>query len=63
MAREDKPYRVYRGGRVKGKVPNPLARPARKQRAGSSDRAEQHADYARLAGADGSRWSLCSWWC
>ncbi len=29
MAREDKPYRVYRGGRVKGKVPT-LPRPERK---------------------------------
>jgi LCP family protein required for cell wall assembly len=29
MAREEKPYRVYRGGRVKGKVPSFAARPAR----------------------------------
>src|SRR5579862_5229601 len=29
MAREDKPYRVYRGGRVKGKVPSAADRPAR----------------------------------
>jgi LCP family protein required for cell wall assembly len=55
MAREDKPYRVYRGGRVKGKVPNPLARPARKQRAGSSDRAEQHADYRGPGAPTGPR--------
>jgi hypothetical protein len=27
MAREEKPYRVYRGGRAKGKVPT--VRPAR----------------------------------
>jgi LCP family protein required for cell wall assembly len=30
VAREDKPYRVYRGGRVKGKVPT-LPRPERKR--------------------------------
>jgi hypothetical protein len=29
MAREEKPYRVYRGGRAKGKVPT--VRPARVQ--------------------------------
>jgi len=31
MAREEKPYRVYRGGRVKGKVPSFADRPARTQ--------------------------------
>jgi LCP family protein required for cell wall assembly len=29
MAEEEKPYRVYRGGRVKGKVPSTADRPAR----------------------------------
>jgi len=29
MAREEKPYRVYRGGRTKGKVPSAANRPAR----------------------------------
>jgi LCP family protein required for cell wall assembly len=33
MAREEKPYRVYKGGRVKGKVPAP-ARPERTRRDG-----------------------------
>ncbi len=33
MGREEKPYRVYRGGRVKGKVPAP-ARPQRAPRSG-----------------------------
>jgi LCP family protein required for cell wall assembly len=32
MAREEKPYRVYRGGRVKGKVPTPRARAVRAKR-------------------------------
>jgi LCP family protein required for cell wall assembly len=34
MAREEKPYRVYRGGRVKGKVPAPSSGPAKKARSG-----------------------------
>ena len=32
MAREEKPYRVYRGGRAKGKVPTAASRPGRTQR-------------------------------
>jgi len=32
MAREEKPYRVYRGGRAKGKVPSVPSRPGRTQR-------------------------------
>jgi LCP family protein required for cell wall assembly len=36
MAREEKPYRVYRGGRAKGKVP--AVRPARLQRDGGGGR-------------------------
>src|SRR4051812_20951939 len=43
MAREQKPYRVYRGGRVKGKVPTPRARAVRARRD------------ARDAAADGRR--------
>jgi LCP family protein required for cell wall assembly len=39
MAREEKPYRVYRGGRAKGKVPAP-ARPGRPQRDGGDGRVE-----------------------
>jgi LCP family protein required for cell wall assembly len=38
MAREEKPYRVYRGGRVKGKVPSVASRPARAQPDGRSRR-------------------------
>jgi polyisoprenyl-teichoic acid--peptidoglycan teichoic acid transferase len=34
MAREEKPYRVYRGGRAKGKVPTPGLRPPRVERRG-----------------------------
>src|SRR5882757_7981665 len=34
MAREEKPYRVYRGGRAKGKVPTPGLRPPRVARRG-----------------------------
>jgi LCP family protein required for cell wall assembly len=30
MAGEEKPYRVYRGGRAKGKVPSPTSRPGRR---------------------------------
>jgi LCP family protein required for cell wall assembly len=32
MAREDKPYRVYRGGRARGKVPTAIPRPGRPRR-------------------------------
>src|SRR4051812_26616536 len=37
MAREEKPYRVYRGGRAKGKVPA-APRQARQQRSGAGGR-------------------------
>lgn len=43
MARDDKPYRVYRGGRVKGKVPT-LPRPER------SSRANGRAPVAKVSG-------------
>jgi len=34
MAREEKPYRVYRGGRAKGKVPTTRARVRSRKEAG-----------------------------
>src|SRR3954451_8185016 len=54
MAREQKPYRVYRGGRVKGKVPTPRARAVRARRdardAAADGRRDSRTDY-RGAGA------------
>jgi LCP family protein required for cell wall assembly len=45
MAREEKPYRVYRGGRAKGKVPAP-ARSGRQQRdTGDGPRGEKPVEY------------------
>jgi polyisoprenyl-teichoic acid--peptidoglycan teichoic acid transferase len=44
MAREEKPYRVYRGGRVKGKVPTP-ARVGHVQRDGRRRDSSQRAEY------------------
>jgi LCP family protein required for cell wall assembly len=38
MAREEKPYRVYRGGRAKGKVPSVSSRTARARRDGGGRR-------------------------
>jgi LCP family protein required for cell wall assembly len=57
MAREEKPYRVYRGGRVKGKVPVPGSRSLRVQRRGA-DRTGDQIEY-RGPGAPhtrGPRW-------
>src|SRR2546429_3135113 len=56
MAREEKPYRVYRGGRVKGKVPVPGSRSLRVQRRGA-DRGRDQVEY-RGPGATprGPRW-------
>jgi len=49
MAGEEKPYRTYRGGRAKGKVPAATPRPGRATGAGKGgrggDRAAQRADY------------------
>src|SRR3954470_3877095 len=49
MAREQKPYRVYRGGRVKGKVPTPRARAVRARRdardAAADGRRDSRTDY------------------
>ncbi len=53
MAREEKPYRVYRGGRAKGKVPTSKPRPGRTPSNGSSGRAENRVDYRGPGG--GSR--------
>jgi polyisoprenyl-teichoic acid--peptidoglycan teichoic acid transferase len=61
MAREEKPYRVYRGGRAKGKVPTTRPRPGRAQRGGSADGAGERAEY-RGPGASttprNARWGL-----
>ena len=56
MAREEKPYRVYRGGRVKGKVPVPGSRSLRVKRRGT-DRPRDQVEY-RGPGATprGPRW-------
>jgi len=50
MAREEKPYRVYRGGRAKGKVPSVADRPPRVRRGASApatgdDRGGSRVDY------------------
>ncbi len=47
MAREEKPYRVYRGGRAKGKVPSASSRPGRTSRdaAGSSGAGVSRSEY------------------
>jgi polyisoprenyl-teichoic acid--peptidoglycan teichoic acid transferase len=49
MAREEKPYRVYRGGRAKGKVPTAVARSGRSPRdaagGGSSGTGAVRTDY------------------
>jgi polyisoprenyl-teichoic acid--peptidoglycan teichoic acid transferase len=56
MAREEKPYRVYRGGRVKGKVPVPGSRSLRVQRRGA-DRARDQVEYRGPGAAPrGPRW-------
>src|SRR5215212_1713731 len=53
MAREEKPYRVYRGGRAKGKVPTSKPRPGRTPSNASAGRGEQRVDYRGPGG--GSR--------
>ena len=46
MPSGDKPYRVYRGGRAKGKVPSATARAARAKREARGDaRRESRTDY------------------
>src|SRR3954451_4582016 len=51
MAREEKPYRVYRGGRAKGKVPSATPRPGRPQRDGGDGRARAARSEYRGPGA------------
>jgi LCP family protein required for cell wall assembly len=61
MAREEKPYRVYRGGRAKGKVPTTRPRPGRAQRGGSADGAGERAEYrgpGATSAARKPRWGL-----
>jgi LCP family protein required for cell wall assembly len=41
MAGEEKPYRTYRGGRAKGKVPSATARPSRRTGEGKGGRREE----------------------
>ena len=48
MAREEKPYRVYRGGRAKGKVPSATPRPGRAQRDSSSGRGRDRRSDGRV---------------
>jgi LCP family protein required for cell wall assembly len=45
MAREEKPYRVYRGGRAKGKVPTAAPPPPRVQRRGAKTRGADAVEY------------------
>jgi LCP family protein required for cell wall assembly len=59
MAREEKPYRVYRGGRAKGKVPASASRPGRAQPAATAAKGEKRTDYrgpGARSGAGGPRW-------
>jgi LCP family protein required for cell wall assembly len=56
MAREEKPYRVYRGGRAKGKVPTTgRSRTGRAQRGGSSERSVERAEYRGPGASTGPR--------
>lgn len=50
MAREEKPYRVYRGGRAKGKVPAATPRPGRPQRDGAGGRSRNAAERSEYRG-------------
>ena len=54
MAREEKPYRVYRGGRVKGKVPTTPSRPSRTAR--EESRKEYRGPGAARGGTGRPRW-------
>jgi LCP family protein required for cell wall assembly len=56
MAREEKPYRVYRGGRAKGKVPTTArTRAGRAQRGGPSERSAERAEYRGPGASTGPR--------
>src|SRR5215208_3422789 len=56
MPAEEKPYRVYRGGRVKGKVPTP-ARRGRPERGARRERGDGRVDYR----GPGARERSVSW--
>jgi LCP family protein required for cell wall assembly len=59
MAREEKPYRVYRGGRAKGKVPTPGLRTPRVERRGlkrrGGDGGPSQAEYRGPGAPTGER--------
>jgi LCP family protein required for cell wall assembly len=55
MAREEKPYRVYRGGRAKGKVPSATSRAARARREGGGGRRDDGAGSRVLYRGPGAR--------
>ena len=59
MAREEKPYRVYRGGRAKGKVPTAPSRAGRTQRDAAGGRGASaggsRSDYRGPGARSGSR--------
>ena len=61
MAREEKPYRVYRGGRAKGKVPTGAPPPPRVQRRGAEARSGDAVEYRGPGAATErrkARWGL-----
>ena len=64
MAEEEKPYRTYRGGRAKGKVPSATSRPARRTSNGKAGRtpgkAGSRVDY-RGPGARSDRKKNVRW--
>ena len=64
MAGEEKPYRTYRGGRAKGKVPSPTARPSRRTSEDKGGRRDKqggsHTDY-RGPGARTERQKNVRW--
>ena len=61
MAQEEKPYRVYRGGRAKGKVPKAAPPPPRVQRRGADGRGNDGIEYRGPGAPTGprkARWGL-----
>jgi LCP family protein required for cell wall assembly len=64
MAGEEKPYRVYRGGRAKGKVPSATPRPSRRTSKGKGGRSDKpggaRTDY-RGPGARSERQKNVRW--
>ena len=55
MAREEKPYRVYRGGRAKGKVPASTPRPGRAPRDAAGGRGNGRTEYRGPGAPSGRR--------